>query len=122
MMSIAYINTEPRFHQLLHISALRAMPTIKTVVLKVYDYLEVKCDVKMSQQNVRVSVAAVSGIPTVFIEMCSETGGIWQLIGMYDGSNPPDKVQRGHLTIYCEWKFGATLDEPVMSLVWQVRP
>jgi hypothetical protein len=122
MMSIAYINTEPRFHQLLHISALRLMPTIKTVVVRVSDSVEVKCHVKMSQQNVRVSVPAVSGTPTVIIEMCSETGGIWRLVGMYDGSNPPDKVKSGHLTIYCEWKFGATLDEPVMSLVWQVRP
>ncbi len=126
MMSTAYITEEPQFHQLPHSMSLRVMPTIETSTIDVGPHTIV-CDLKMAQQNLRVWIPANGFDDTVIIEMCSETGGRWQLIGTYDGQNPPARVESGHLRIYCEWRFGTSISvaagiQPSLDLVWQIRP
>ena len=126
MMTTAHITDEPQFHQLPHSMSLRVMPTIETSTIEIGSHM-VECDLKMAQQNLRVWIPADERDENVLIEMCSETGGIWRLIGSYDGKNPPAKVQSGHLRIYCEWRFGGTNTtskgkRPSLELVWQVKP
>jgi len=126
MMTTARIIDEPQFHQLPHSMSLRVMPTIETSIIEIGAHM-VECDLKMAQQNLRVWIPTDEHDNNVLIEMCSETGGIWQLIGSYDGKNPPAKVQSGHLRIYCEWRFGGTTTtskgkKPSLELVWVLRP
>jgi hypothetical protein len=75
------------------------MPTIETSIIEIGAHM-VECDLKMAQQNLRVWIPTDEHDNNVLIEMCSETGGIWQLIGSYDGKNPPAKIGSGHLRIY----------------------
>ena len=125
MMTTARITDEPEFHQLPHSMSLRVMPTIETS--DIVDSWSGRCYLKMAQQNLRVWIPADERDENVLIEMCSETGGIWKLIGSYNGKNPPEKVQSGHLRIYCEWRFGGTTTtskgkQTSLELVWQVKP
>ena len=125
-MTTARITDEPEFHQLPHSMSLRVMPTIETSTIEIGSHM-VECDLKMAQQNLRVWIPADERDENVLIEMCSETGGIWKLIGSYNGKNPPEKVQSGHLRIYCEWRFGGTTTtskgkQASLELIWQVKP
>jgi hypothetical protein len=92
MMTTARITDEPEFHQLPHSMSLRVMPTIETSTIEIGSHM-VECDLKMAQQNLRVWIPTDDHDDNVLIEMCSETGGIWRLIGSYDGKNPPAKVR-----------------------------
>ena len=126
MMTTTRITDEPEFHQLPHSMSLRVMPTIETSTIEIGSHM-VECDLKMAQQNLRVWIPTDEHDDNVLIEMCSETGGIWQLIGSYDGKNPPAKLGSGHLRIYCEWRFGGTTTtskgkQTSLELVWQVKP
>ena len=125
MMTTARITDEPEFHQLPHSMSLRVMPTIETS--DIVDSWSGRCYLKMAQQNLRVWIPTDEHDDNVLIEMCSETGGIWQLIGSYDGKNPPAKLGSGHLRIYCEWRFGGTTTtskgkQTSLELVWQIKP